>query len=68
MFRNQEIAIVYDPPHLLKCTRNMFLEYNVQLKSEVQGNHLLVAKWDHILKFYELAHARACVCKGILTI
>jgi hypothetical protein len=24
-FHNQETATVYDPPHLLKCTRNLFL-------------------------------------------
>jgi hypothetical protein len=55
MFHNQEIATVYDPPRLLKCTQNLFLKYDVQLKSEVQGNQLpLFAKWDHILKLYEL--------------
>jgi hypothetical protein len=55
MFHNQEIAKVYDPPHLLKCTWNLFLKHDVQLKSEVQGNQLpVVAKWDHVLKFYKL--------------
>ena len=24
-FQNQAIATIYDPPHLLKCTRNLFL-------------------------------------------
>ena len=28
-FQNQEIVTVYDPPHLLKCTRNLFLKYDV---------------------------------------
>jgi hypothetical protein len=55
MFHNQEITTVYDPPHLLKCTRNLFMKYDVQLKTGVQGNQLpVVAKWDHILKLYEL--------------
>jgi hypothetical protein len=54
-FRNQEIATVYDPPHLLKCTQNLFLKYDVQLKSEHLGNQLpVIAKWGHVLKLYEL--------------
>jgi hypothetical protein len=41
-FHNQEIATVYDSPHLLKCTPNLFLKYNVQLKSEHLGNQFSV--------------------------
>ena len=33
-FQNQAFATIYDPPHLLKCTRNLFLKYDVQLDSE----------------------------------
>ena len=33
-FQDQAIAKIYDPPHLLKCTRNLFLKYDVQFKSE----------------------------------
>jgi hypothetical protein len=52
---NQEIVAVYDPPHLQKCTWNLFMKYDVQLKSEPPGNQLpVIAKWDHILKLYEL--------------
>ena len=28
-FQNQEIVTVYDPPHILKCTRNLFRKYDV---------------------------------------
>jgi hypothetical protein len=28
-FQDQEIADIFDPSHLLKCTRNLFLKYNV---------------------------------------
>jgi hypothetical protein len=53
-FCNQEIATVHGPPHLLKCTWNLFLKYDVHLKSEVLGNQLpVVVKWQHILKLYE---------------
>ncbi|PNF15446.1 hypothetical protein B7P43_G18115, partial [Cryptotermes secundus] len=54
-FHSQEIATVYDPLHLLKCTQNLFLKHDVQLKSEHVGTQLPVfAKWDHILKLYEI--------------
>ncbi|PNF39995.1 hypothetical protein B7P43_G15587, partial [Cryptotermes secundus] len=58
-FHNQETATVYDPPHLLKCTRNLFLKHDVQLKSEHVGTQLpVIAKWDHILKLYEIDKTR----------
>jgi hypothetical protein len=28
-FQNQEIATIFDPPHLLKCTHNLFLKHDV---------------------------------------
>jgi hypothetical protein len=37
-FHNQEIATVYDPPHLLRCTRNLFLKHDVHLMSEHMDN------------------------------
>jgi hypothetical protein len=39
-FHKQEMSTVYDPPHLLKCTRNPFLKYDVQFKSELLGSQL----------------------------
>jgi len=50
-FQNQTIATIYDPPHLLKCTRNLFLKYDVQFESECLDSQL--AKWEHIEKLYE---------------
>jgi hypothetical protein len=52
-FRNQAIATIYDPPHLLKCTCNLFLKYNVQFKSEHVKSQLPVAKWEHIKELYK---------------
>jgi hypothetical protein len=50
---------VYDPPHLLKCTRNLFQKYDVQLKSELLSSQLtVIAKWEHISKVYELDKPR----------
>jgi hypothetical protein len=58
-FHDQDIATVYDPFHLLKCTRNLFLKHGVQLKSEYLDIQLpVVAKWDHILKLYEIDKPR----------
>jgi hypothetical protein len=41
-FQNQAIATIYDPPHLLKCTRNLFLKYHVQFESEHLDSQLPV--------------------------
>ena len=50
-FQNQAIATIYDPPHLLKCTRNLFLKYDVQFESELLDSQLpAIAKWEHIEK------------------
>jgi hypothetical protein len=32
-FCNQDIPTVYDPPCLLKLTQNLFLKYDLQLRS-----------------------------------
>jgi predicted RNA binding protein with dsRBD fold (UPF0201 family) len=53
-FQNQAIATIYDPPHLLKCTRNLFHKYNVQFESEHSDGQLpVIAKWEHIVELYE---------------
>ena len=53
-FQNQAIATIYDPPDLLKCTRNLFRKYDVQLESEHLDSQLpAIAKWEHIQKLYE---------------
>jgi hypothetical protein len=52
-FHNKEIAAVFDPPHL-KCTRNLFRTYDVQMNSEPLGNQLaIIAKWEHVLNLYK---------------
>jgi hypothetical protein len=65
-FHNKEIATVFDPPHLLKCTRNLFHKYDVQLKSEPLDNQLpVIAKWEHILNVYKFdkPHPLRQLCK-----
>ena len=52
--QNQGTVTVYDPPHLLKCTRNVFLKYDVQLVSECVHIQLpATAKWEDILNVYK---------------
>jgi hypothetical protein len=53
-FQNQAIATIYDPPYLLKCTRNLFYKYDVQFESEHSDSQLpVIVKWEHIVKIYE---------------
>jgi hypothetical protein len=57
-FRDQGIAAVFDPPNLLKCTRNLFLKYNVanvECDITLNGEQVIgTAKWHDILKLYEV--------------
>ena len=51
--QNQATATIYDHPHRLKCTRNLFLKYDVQFEYERLDSQLPVtAKWEHIEKLY----------------
>jgi len=50
-FQNQAITSIYDPPHFLNCTRNLFLKYEMQFESEHLDSQLpVIAKWEHIGK------------------
>ena len=68
--QNQDIVTVYFPAQLLKCTRNLFLKYDVPLESELMHNQLPVtAEWEHILNipmgqteyFLPLLQAHGCL-------
>lgn len=49
---NEEVIPIFDPPHLLKAIRNNMLIGHVHYKW--QNKHYEVAKWEHIIKLYEL--------------
>lgn len=48
---NQEIVPLYDPPHLLKGIRNNLITKD--LTFSINGTKR-VAKWEHLIKFYEI--------------
>ena len=53
-FQNQTIAKIYDPPHLLKCTCNLFLKYDVQFESDHLDSQLpVIAKLEHVVNTYK---------------
>ncbi|CAG4986368.1 unnamed protein product [Colias eurytheme] len=60
IFEGEEIITLPDPPHLLKCFRNLFMSYDVKLPIPVQstttGNTIGtgIASWKHIKQFFEL--------------
>lgn len=50
---NTRIFTIFDPPHLLKCFRNLFMKYDVEIGVDIGGNKVKkVAKWQHILATY----------------
>lgn len=38
----KEIVTIADTPHLLKCTRNMFLQHNIECDLEMQSDGRVV--------------------------
>ena len=51
-FDNQEVVTIYDPPHLLKCARNMILDHDVLLNVKIGDDNpqVMTASWNHIQK------------------
>jgi hypothetical protein len=53
-FQSHATATIYDPPHLLKYIRNLFLKYDVQVESEhLDSQFSVIAKWEHTEKLYK---------------
>ncbi|CAG4958764.1 unnamed protein product [Colias eurytheme] len=53
----QEIVTIFDPPHLLKCTRNLLMKHDIEITTDVQCNEKPIkgtVKWSHIEAFYNL--------------
>ncbi|KAG8237433.1 hypothetical protein J437_LFUL016245 [Ladona fulva] len=53
LFNGQEIFTMHDPPHLLKCTRNMFMKYPVRGRVMLGGEMIQgLGRWSHIREIY----------------
>lgn len=48
---DQEVLHIYDPPHLLKCIRNNFIDTNANFRSST--GEMAVASWSDIVSIYE---------------
>jgi hypothetical protein len=61
-FQNQAIATIYDPPHLLKCTRNLFLKYDVQFESEGVKTSILLLSGNTLRSYTKATETDQSVC------
>lgn len=54
LFDDNEIVTLYDPPHLLKSTRNIFLKYDCKFQVEAENEYYEAeASWKHITDVYK---------------
>ena len=54
---NDEIVLLYDPPHLLKCIRNNFLNKDIEIdfdKLNLKDEDRKFASWNDIVTAYEI--------------
>ena len=65
-FQNQEIAAIFDPPHLLKFTHNLFLKHdvaNVEYVITRNGKRLTSAtKWEAYCRCMKLTDVLCIAC------
>lgn len=47
----EEVVPLFDPPHLLKCIRNLLFEHNATFE---KNGKVMTAKWDHIVRLVSL--------------
>ncbi|KAF6210867.1 hypothetical protein GE061_013978 [Apolygus lucorum] len=51
-----KIFTLFDPPHLLKCTRNMFVKHDLSIETDIYLNGkkaVMTAKWRDIVETFE---------------
>ena len=52
-----EFVPLYDPPHLLKCMRNNFLNKDIEINFDapnLEEKDRKIASWEHVIKAYEI--------------
>lgn len=45
----KEIVTILDPPHLLKCTRNLLIKHNVECTTDITANGEIVKGKEYVL-------------------
>lgn len=65
----REIVAILDPPHLLKCTRNLLMKHDVECTTDLQCNDKIV-KGKHFINvlLIKLADTRYCYKCGDWTL
>ncbi|KAF6203506.1 hypothetical protein GE061_001837 [Apolygus lucorum] len=51
-----QIFTLFDPPHLLKCTRNMFVKHDLSIQTDIYLNGqkaTMTARWQDIIDAYD---------------
>ncbi|KAF6203192.1 hypothetical protein GE061_003610 [Apolygus lucorum] len=51
-----KIFTLFDPPHLLKCTRNMFVKHDLSIQTDIYLNGqkaTMTARWQDIIDAYD---------------
>lgn len=53
IFKQTKYRIIFDPPHLLKCTYSLFRKYNVATKTNFDGKEeIMEARFDDVRTIY----------------
>lgn len=47
-----EVVAILDPPHLLKCTRNLFMKHDVECTTDAQFNDETIKGKQKILMYF----------------
>ncbi|XP_018906109.2 uncharacterized protein [Bemisia tabaci] len=62
-WNGRKISTIYDPPHLLKCVRNLLLMYRLDCELVMSANRKAdrgIADWQHIRDLYEEENDNEC--------
>ncbi|KAG8237025.1 hypothetical protein J437_LFUL016838 [Ladona fulva] len=53
-YGGQTVVTIFDPPHLLKCFRNLLLKYDIEVPVALGGQEVsLKASWKQLKQLYE---------------
>ncbi|XP_046395228.1 uncharacterized protein LOC124162670 [Ischnura elegans] len=53
-FEGKTVVTIFDPPHLLKCVRNLFWAHDFMVPVTIGGNVVMMrASWSHVRAVYD---------------